>query len=318
MHAVYRFLDTGAGGPRYTCGHKWGLVMGRMWLLLAAFSGCDTALDDPFADEVDPAEQSVIYGADDRVEFYQASAPQQQVAGGIVALVDRSFLSQRRDGTWDLDTADTLSDYIPVCNGEPFANQPAPGECSGFLVGPDTIATAGHCMTGNACSRMRFVFDFKSEAAGQVTSHLDAEDVYQCSSIVRSSTGQTDYAIVRLDRTVTGHTPLRVRAAGKVPNNAPVLLFGHPYGLPLKIAGGATVRQNGNASWFGSNLDSYSGNSGSAVVNANTGVVEGILVRGNNDFVARGNCYVSNVCNNGGCPGFEESTRATTFAAYIP
>jgi hypothetical protein len=49
--------------------------------------------------------------------------------------------------------------------------------------------------------------------------------------------------------------------------------------------------------------------------NANTGVVEGILVRGNNDFVSRGNCYVSNVCNNGGCPGFEESTRATTFGS---
>ena len=50
--------------------------------------------------------------------------------------------------------------------------------------------------------------------------------------------------------------------------------------------------------YFSANLDTYGGNSGSAVFNANTGVVEGILVRGATDYVSdpsQGGCRVSNI-----------------------
>lgn len=274
--------------------------------------------EEDFAPAVDESTESLVYGTDDRMEYYQAPAVAQQVSDAVVALIDRSWLSQRADGSYDLDTSYELRDDLPVCSNEPFRTQPIPGECSGVLVGPNTIATAGHCMTGNACSRYRFVFGFRLESAGNVRDHLDENDVYRCSRVISQSTGNSDYALVQLDRQVVGHDWLDVRSSGKISNNASVVLMGHPYGMPLKIAANATVRQNSSSVWFGSNLDSYTGNSGSPVINTTTLEVEGILVRGNNDFVWRNGCYISNVCNNGGCPGFEESTRATQFASFIP
>lgn len=271
-----------------------------------------------FAPTTDEATENLVYGTDDRVEFYQAPAVAQDVAGSVVALMDRSWLTQRANGSYDIDDSYELRDDLPVCQSEPFRTQPIPGECSGVLVGPNTIATAGHCMTGNACSRLRFVFNFRLESPGVVRTNVDEDDVYRCSRVISQRTGTTDYALVELDRDVVGHDWLAVRSAGKVANNASVVLMGHPYGLPLKIAANATVRQNSSSIWFGSNLDSYSGNSGSPVINTTTLQVEGILVRGNNDFVYRNGCYESQVCNNGGCPGFEESTRATQFASFIP
>ncbi|MFN8369647.1 MAG: S46 family peptidase [Bacteriovoracaceae bacterium] len=83
-------------------------------------------------------------------------------------------------------------------------------------------------------------------------------------------------------------------------------------GLPTKISDGANVRTNNNPKYFVANLDTYGGNSGSAVFNTKTGEVEGILVRGENDYVydsAQG-CRVSNKCTNAGCRG-EDVTRIT-------
>ena len=91
-----------------------------------------------------------------------------------------------------------------------------------------------------------------------------------------------------------------------------LVVIGHPTGLPTKIAGGAWVRQNTNNVYFQSNLDTFGGNSGSAVFDAETGTVEGILVRGETDYVydsSRG-CRVPKQCSNEGCRG-EDVTRIT-------
>ena len=45
--------------------------------------------------------------------------------------------------------------------------------------------------------------------------------------------------------------------------------------------------------------------------------VEGILVRGEADFVPLGNCKVSLICPDTGCRG-EDVTRTTVFANRIP
>jgi hypothetical protein len=65
------------------------------------------------------------------------------------------------------------------------------------------------------------------------------------------------------------------------------------------------------------NLDTYGGNSGSPVFNATNHQVEGILVRGENDFVTNGSCYVSLVCPTTGCRG-EDVTRCSEWAGKVP
>ncbi len=60
------------------------------------------------------------------------------------------------------------------------------------------------------------------------------------------------------------------------------------------------MRSNRRREFFVANLDTYGGNSGSPVVDARTYVVEGILVRGEDDFVQNDGCYVSLVCPDAG------------------
>lgn len=65
----------------------------------------------------------------------------------------------------------------------------------------------------------------------------------------------------------------------------PVAVIGYPYGLPLKYAAGAQVRRT-ETEYFIGNLDIFAGSSGSPVISTQTGLVEGILVRGvANDYV---------------------------------
>jgi hypothetical protein len=122
---------------------------------------------------------------------------------------------------------------------------------------------------------------------------------------------------VRLDRPVVGRTPVRLRGSGKVKSDERVFVIGHPCGLPQKLARGARVRNNTHAAYFVANLDTYGGNSGSPVFNGGSYQLEGILVRGQKDFVKAGSCYVSLVYPTTGSGG-EDVTRTTEWAPSVP
>src|SRR5262249_37357901 len=107
------------------------------------------------------------------------------------------------------------------------------------------------------------------------------------------------------------------RRTGRIGDTQAVHVIGHPSGLPAKFAGGAAVRNNQPNAFFVANLDTYGGNSGSPVFNSDTHVVEGILVRGDADFVQQGACSVSLICPTTGCRG-EDCTRTIEFATNIP
>ena len=77
------------------------------------------------------------------------------------------------------------------------------------------------------------------------------------------------------------------------------------------------MRDNSPSGHFVANLDAYGGNSGSPVFNSDTHEVEGVLVRGDTDFVLQGGCRVSLVCPTTGCRG-EDCTRVTEFANLVP
>jgi hypothetical protein len=77
-------------------------------------------------------------------------------------------------------------------------------------------------------------------------------------------------------------------------------VVGHPSGLPVTIAGGATVQLH-RQTFFQADLDTYQGNSGSPVFNgdrlrAGELFVEGILVRGEVDFEQDTPCLLSRRC----------------------
>ncbi|MHC4173626.1 MAG: trypsin-like serine peptidase [Planctomycetota bacterium] len=270
-----------------------------------------------------------IYGRDDRIEEYQVTDTDILTAGDSTAiLVPRNSLIDNNDGTFSLDPFTLADEYYaivgtPLCDDEPFRDQPTPGQCSAFLVAPNILATAGHCTGPQECSDMAVVFGFVMLDAETPVLTIDESEIYYCSEVIGRQQGDPDWGLIYLDREVTGHKPLPIRHTGVVPDGEPLLVIGHPLGVPRKYAGGATVRGNAASSYFMANLDVYGGNSGSAVFNADTLMVEGILYAGPTDFVpwSDGFCHRSSMCPDPGCgPYFflEFVSRATEFAPVLP
>ena len=258
----------------------------------------------------------VIYGSDDRIDLYQTDSRK------LLSLADSTVaLFQGGDVTADGSlTTQNYGERNGLCKEEPFFEQPMGAFCSGSLVAPDIIMTAGHCVpSAEACAGIKFVFGFSVKEKDKFPSKVASGEVYGCKELIgREQVGDgADWALVRLDHAVTGHKPLKLNRSGKIAVGAPVLVIGHPAGLPTKIAGGANVRDASKEGFFVANLDTYGGNSGSAVFNGETGLVEGILVRGEQDYVYNGSCRVSNKCANDACRG-EDVTKIANVADKIP
>lgn len=293
----------------------------RQPLILALAAGA--ALSSAPAQPPEPPNQgSVIYGVDDRHDVYQVTDPDQlswaHAVCGLVLAVD---LDDNGDGTWSLDTGVYTHQSLPPCPGEPFAGQPVLPYCSGFLAAPDIVVTAGHCLTDSTLPAVRFVFGFQMQDALTPVESLPDESVYTGVAILeRRNTPDLDYAVVQLDRPVTtpGVEPLRIRRIGGPENGTPVGLIGHPSGLPLKVAFGDQTRVADTSPefYFFANLDAYGGNSGSPVIDPATGIVEGILVRGEADFLINGGCFSSRVLPD--AVAGEEVTRTTVFQDLVP
>lgn len=264
------------------------------------------------------ADNRVIYGDDNRVEVYQSNAYWQKKADSTVALFFKTDLSDNGDGTMKVN-GDNYGTSYNLCEDEPFREQMSAAFCSGSLVGANLIMTAGHCVrTQSACEKTSMAFGFGYSYAGKDLANLQAMNVYNCKRIVsrKELSSGGDYAIIELDRNVIGHDVLPVNRQGTVSVADPILVIGHPAGIPTKVSAGANVREV-HDEHFVANLDTYGGNSGSAVFNEKTGNIEGILVRGTQDFVYANGCRKSNVCTDDGCHG-EDVTRVDQALAYIP
>lgn len=261
----------------------------------------------------------VIYGSDDRLDLYQVSnAKLLEAADSTVALFSGSDVSL--SGARANLSVSPYGTGMSLCKEEPFYDQVNGAFCSGSLIAPDVIMTAGHCVRSeSACQGTKFVFGFGVKAKGVMPTSVAASDVYSCKKLIAQEVVNdgADYALVKLDRPVAGHKPLKFNKAGDPANGTPLVVIGHPAGLPTKIAGGAKVRDASPGGYFVANLDTYGGNSGSAVFNAKTLVVEGILVRGENDYVWRGSCRVSQECADDACRG-EDVTKLTSVLPHIP
>ncbi len=266
------------------------------------------------------ASDKVVYGVDNRVDLFQSEVPLfYDLAHSTAAMIRNSDLTT--DGESVTINGNTLESR-GICSTARFAKQITAASCSGFLVGPNLLVTAGHCITSQRdCESFSWVFDYNVKSEDQsLDFSVDTSSVYKCSKIISqdlSRSTKNDFALIRLDREVSDRTPLEFRQEGEVELDTPLVVIGHPSGLPTKIADGAWVRSNESEYYFVTNLDTFGGNSGSAVFNTDTGVVEGILVRGEQDYVwdSRG-CRVPKVCDENECRG-EDVTRITVVSELI-
>lgn len=282
--------------------------------LVAALSvvGFSAMSGDATAQETRTNEQPVVYGQDDRAEVptFSDEAIRTLAEQSIVTLVAKPVLDPDSAGNISFRSG-TLADSQNLCAGERFADQPSAGFCSGTLIGPDLVLTAGHCF-GNgqaSCAQIFAVFNYQWTGSGLDT--VTTSDVFACERLLvreQSESGgqKRDYAIFQLERPATQYTPANV--APQRPNLSagdPFVLIGSPSGIPVKIDTGGVVREPRASSgdFFVGTPDTFGGNSGSGVFLDGSLDLFGVLVEGDTDYIEDNGCQRVNVCSESGCGG---------------
>ena len=240
-----------------------------------------------------PRARAAIFGYDSRRAITRLS-PFYELGRATAISVLASTEVKRDDGSVDLDV-DVLHNF---CADENLAGETSSDyACTGFLVAPDLLATAGHCVyavntprhqhrheTGLSCEVFDWLFDFNADESGYVqTTRIPAERFFHCREIIFAAQSETfpfeDYALIRLDRPALGRAPLSISPTGPKAGEK-LSMIGHPYGTATKLSDDARVLLDDPLrSQFVANLDAFEGNSGGPVFNSRREVV-GILVSG--------------------------------------
>jgi hypothetical protein len=204
----------------------------------------------------------------------------------------------------------TLKTGLNFCADEKFLDEPIVSSCTAFLVAPDLILTAGHCLKDKFdCKKNIWVLDFDNSGDAIYDNEaisFPSEKVYQCQQLVAHvENSKLDYALVKLDRAILDRSLLKINNSPKTDSKEPLIIIGHPLGMSKIATDQIYIRDNSLEYVFKTNADTFSGNSGSPAIGVNSGLVEGILIRGDEDFYLdqKTNCNRSYRCNNTDCRG---------------
>ena len=272
----------------------------------------------------------VIYGKDDRFliqDLDSENAEDSKIldwSRSVLAQIPHWRVGQFYNDSYSIETKD-LASGLNICSEERFLNMPLVSSCSAFLVAPDLIMTAGHCLKDKYdCKKQSWVFDYNdskdfSHPEGNITFKM--KDTVYCQELLAHVVGpKADYALIKINRPILDRKPLPLRREGKIAPKDSVIIIGHPLGMPKMVSTNILIRENLNPTIFKTNADTFSGNSGSPVINLKTGIVEGVLIRGEDDFVdvIKLGCKISKLCVGNECRG-ESVGRSTSFPLkFIP
>jgi V8-like Glu-specific endopeptidase len=172
--------------------------------------------------------------------------------------------------------------------------------CTGTLIGPATVLTAGHCFDVNR-GEVGWFTPSKVDAAGTAT-HLPPSELAKLQTVVFNYqvNGQTkltrsgesfpikqliehrkgglDYAIVELGPNASNQMPATLGfqpaalAASLAATGKPIAIIQHPQGDPKKIEAGIVESYRGPEIYY-ADLDTYGGSSGSGILDQNGDII---------------------------------------------
>lgn len=181
---------------------------------------------------------------------------------------------------------------------EKFLNELTLGGGTAFFVGGrknNLVFTARHCTDDmeNKEKKVRFIFDFRSGKKPNENYIIDDENgilriptknIYKFKKIVAkgmsSPDNPWDWAIVKVDREITGRKPLSINFDKIIKTSDTVYMLGHPKGMPMKFTKGVVSLET--QQHFNANVDGFRGNSGSPLINDDK--VVGIFIKGPTDY----------------------------------
>ncbi len=242
--------------------------------------------------------KTIYPGSPDRRKNLYAEAALDEVklqGRSVACMIHSGYLQQTPNGS-QLQHAKTFGTHFQLDQHAKFYDELTAGTGTAFLVSSDLVLTAAHCVCTNAGlldhannQSTRFVFDFHMLGDKQCQETFDVDCVYSIKKVVAHcfvmhKNRKLDWALVKLDRQVTGRVPLDLDFQSMLNEDTDVDVLGHPSGLPLKYTNDAKIKKIDHADCFEADLDTFGGNSGSPVFNTMTRKVIGILVRGLTDY----------------------------------
>lgn len=229
------------------------------------------------------AGEKTVYGRDSRHDFYEVDSPAQRAVLPAAVSIFRDTALRRDGDNFALGGRPFGHEAKMICPGQRFFRQRAAANCSGTLIAPDLVLTAGHCMgpknkPADRCPTARFVFGFSVDSADSLPVTVRKADVYSCAEVKIYAYGSRgDFAVVKLDRPVAGRAPARFVLTAPPAAGTEIFTVGGPYGLPLKVSDDAEVRfLSEKKDFFGTNLDTSAGNSGGGIFRASDGALVGV------------------------------------------
>lgn len=286
-------------------------------LLIVSFAALLTSCNvEPAYDEWGQASSPVVYGEDDRRDYYDHSddSLRQITRESLVAVIPMELISVNEEG-WVTVEGPTLTEHANLCEGERFADQIVASTCSGVLISDDLVLTAGHCFAELDCGSYSFVTGYYYSAENRLNA-IDSNNLYRCADLVlRRNSAGVDYAIVQLDRRVGSSQRPVVLADATVDltTGDPIHLIGFGAGLPAKLDSGGRVLvpRSDTRDFFVATPDTFVGNSGSPAFNEDYELI-GVLARGQDDYGYEDGCArVDTHPVDGGPDGSEELTYSS-------
>ncbi|MCP4325504.1 MAG: trypsin-like peptidase domain-containing protein [Alteromonadales bacterium] len=191
-----------------------------------------------------------------------------------------------------------------VCEDLPFIKEVAIGTCSGVLIKPNLVATAGHCVDKHIFDKTWF-FNYQNGddlvlKQGYKVQHI----IYRNLDLIKSGysfernninrqrqqigvgplppdmhdySNYRDIALLELDNDVEGFLTLNINFSPFFAGRK-VISVGYPLGLPLKQNTNGSIKEMATPYYMTTNIETLQGNSGGPLFDLETGDLIAITV----------------------------------------